>query len=135
MGMDVYGRNPTAPQGEYFRASIWRWPLLVQVITKLCPKETSACKHWDANDGDGLSSRQAIALADALERKLQAGEVALALCDATIVNNAELPVVADIEAWARSQGLKLLHHKAAIDENFVAEFAGFVRASGGFSIW
>jgi hypothetical protein len=81
----------------------------------------------------GLSD--ALALAEALERRLQTGEVALALCDATIGNNAELPVVAAIEAWARSQGLELLHHEAAIDENFVAEFAEFVRASGGFSIW
>ena len=32
MGMDVYGRNPTAPQGEYFRASIDQWPLLAKVI-------------------------------------------------------------------------------------------------------
>jgi hypothetical protein len=73
MGMDVIGRNPTAPQGEYFRASIWQWPLLVKVITTLCPQETSACKHWEFNDGDGLNSAQVVALAEALERKLRSG--------------------------------------------------------------
>lgn len=135
MGMDVCGRNPTAPQGEYFRASIWRWPLLVNVITTLCPEETSACRHWATNEGDGLTDQQALALAEALERKIQTGEVALTLCDATIGGNAKLPVVAAVEAWSRSQGFEVLHHEAGIDENFVAEFAGFVRASGGFSIW
>jgi hypothetical protein len=44
MGMDVCGRNPSAPDGEYFRASIWKWPLLVKIITLLCPWEASACK-------------------------------------------------------------------------------------------
>jgi hypothetical protein len=57
MGMDVSGRNPTSPEGEYFRASIWRWPLLVKVITTLCPQETSPCKHWKTNEGDGLTKR------------------------------------------------------------------------------
>lgn len=30
---------------------------------------------------------------------------------------------------------KLRHDEAVIDENLVAKFAAFVRASGGFSIW
>jgi hypothetical protein len=135
MGMDVSGRNPTAPQGEYFRASIWEWPLLVKVITTLCPQETSACKHWKTNDGAGLNSAQALLLAEALERKLQSGEVAFALCDPAIISNAESPVAASVEALFRSQGLEMVHDEPIIDENFVAKFAAFVRASGGFAIW
>jgi hypothetical protein len=132
MGMDVNGRNPTAPQGEYFRAQIWQWPLLVKVITTLCPQETSSCKHWKTNDGDGLNSAQALALAEALERKLQSGEVAFALCDPAIISNAESPIMARL----RSEGLNILHdEEPTIDEHFVAKFAAFVRASGGFAIW
>jgi hypothetical protein len=88
MGMDVYGRNPTAPQGEYFRASIDQWPLLAKVIKTLCPQETWPCKHWNSNDGDGLTGPQALALAEALEHKLHTGEVAFALCDATIISTS-----------------------------------------------
>jgi hypothetical protein len=136
MGMDVCGWKPTAPHGEYFSASIWQWPLLVKLITTLCPEETSSCKHWDTNDGDGLTAPQALALAEALERKLQAGEVALAVCDASIISDAEIPVGATIEAWLQSKGFGTSRlQEGAINENFVAEFAAFVRASGGFSIW
>jgi hypothetical protein len=134
MGMDVYGRNPTAPEGEYFRASINTWPLLVKVMTTLCPDETSHCK-WEYNDGYGLNGEQALALAEALERKLQSGEVAFALRDPTIISNALPQIAARIDAWARSQGFDVLHQEPVIDEHFVAEFAAFVRASGGFSIW
>jgi hypothetical protein len=135
MGMDVVGRNPTAPEGKYFRASIWQWPVLVKVTTTLCPQETSTCKHWKTNDGDGLNSAQALALAEALERKLRLGEVAFALCDPAIISNAEPQIAAPIEAWFRSQGFDVLHEEPVIDEHFVAEFAAFVRASGGFAIW
>jgi hypothetical protein len=132
MGMDVIGHNPTAPQGEYFRASIWQWPLLVKVITTLCRQETSACKYWEFNDGDGLNNEQALELSEALERKLRSGDVAFALCDPAVISNAESSVVAPLEAFF---GSKLRHDAPIIDENFVAKFAAFVRASGGFSIW
>ena len=136
MGMDVYGRNPTPPQGECFRASIDQWPLLAKVIKTLCPQETWPCKHWNSNDGDGLTGPQALALAEALEHKLHTGEVAFALCDATIISNATLPVVTELEAWAQSQGFKMLSpHEQLIEKSFVAGFAAFVRTSGGFSIW
>jgi hypothetical protein len=122
MGMDVFGQKPTAPRGEYFRASISQRPLLVKVITTLW----SPCKRWETNYGDGLTGPQALALAEALERRLQAGEVAFAFCDVTINSNVELPVVAEIEAWAQSQGFEILRpHEQVIDESFVADFAAF----------
>jgi hypothetical protein len=116
MGMDVSGRNPAAPQGEYFRASIWQWPLLVKVITTLCPQETSACKCWETNDGDGLNSAQARALAEALERKLRSGEVAFALCDPAVISNAESPIAA-LKEWFRSQGFEVLRGAARPDHH------------------
>ena len=135
MGMDVCGHNPSALEGKYFRANIWQWPLLIKVITTLCPQETSGCKYWETNEGDGLNSAQALVLAEALERKLRSGEVAFALCDPAIISNAKSPVAVSIEAWFRSQGFETPHGEAIIDEKFVAEFTAFVRASGGFSIW
>jgi hypothetical protein len=135
MGMDVSGRNPTSPEGEYFRASIWRWPLLVKVITTLCPQETSPCKHWKTNEGDGLNSAQALALAEALERKFRSGEVAAALCDPAIISHAKPSTGAAMEALLRSQGLAFSHEEPIVDEHCVAKFTAFLRASGGFSIW
>ena len=34
--MDVYGKNPTATSGEYFRASIWTWPAIHEITVRLC---------------------------------------------------------------------------------------------------
>src|SRR5262249_6298515 len=133
MGIDVIGHNPTGPEGEYFRASIWHWPLLVKIVTSLCPQETSSCKTWEYNEGDGLNSEQALALAEALQRKLKSGEVAFALCEPTLIGTPKL-ANAVAESF-RSTGLLIEHPEPVIDEHFVARFAAFAHASGGFSIW
>jgi hypothetical protein len=130
--MDVCGRNPSAPEGEYFYASNWRWRLLAKLVTALCPHETSSCEYWFSNDGDGLGNAEAVALADALERKLRSGEFAAALCDPNLISNAKPPIAHTLKAWLVSQGL---HEEPVVDEHLVAEFAAFVRASGGFEIW
>jgi hypothetical protein len=134
MGMDVYGRNPSAPEGEYFCASIWKWQLLAKLVTALCPYETSSCEHWYSNDGDGLDSVEAIALADALEQKLRSGELAAALCEAKLIGDAEPPIPARLKARIGSRVLHL-EREPDVDEHVVDRFAAFVRASGGFSIW
>jgi hypothetical protein len=37
MGMDVFGRKPTAQAGEYFRANGWAWRPIHALIAELCP--------------------------------------------------------------------------------------------------
>jgi hypothetical protein len=133
MGMDVYGRNPAGPEGAYFRASISQWPVLVKIITTLCPQETAGCKYWLTNDGDGLNSTQALALGNAIERKIRSGEVASALRDPVITCKSESPIIAAVEELFGAQSVALCDE--GVDENYVAKFASFVRASGGFSIW
>jgi hypothetical protein len=133
MGMDVYGRNPASPEGAYFRASISQWPLLIKIIMTLCPQEPSGCKHWHTNDGDGLNSAQALALGNAIERKLRSGEVEAALRDPVMTCQPEPPIIAAIEELFGAQSVALCDED--VDENYVAKFASFVRASGGFSIW
>jgi hypothetical protein len=133
MGMDVIGHKPTGLEGEYFRASIWHWPILVKIITTLCPQETSSCKAWEYNGGDGLDNEEALALAEALERKLQSGEVAFALCDPALISAPKL-ANAFAESF-ESRGIVIEHPEPVIDQHFVAKFAAFVRSSGGFSIW
>ena len=45
MGMDVIGRNPDSPRGEYFRATIWSWRPIHGLIIELC---------WDLLDEDTM---------------------------------------------------------------------------------
>ena len=55
MGMDVVGRNPSAEAGEYFRANVWSWrpihDLIVQLCSDLLDEETLVGIGY--NDGAG----------------------------------------------------------------------------------
>lgn len=75
MGMDVFGRKPTAEQGKYFRRNIWGWRRLAKCVTELAPQETRSCTHWHTNDGDGLNKAQSIRLADKLDELLASGAI------------------------------------------------------------
>lgn len=70
MGMDIYGKAPANETGEYFRRNAWGWRPLATLCCTLCPKETAACTYWQSNDGDGLDANEAVALANALDEKI-----------------------------------------------------------------
>ena len=36
MGMDVVGRNPSTEAGKYFRANVWSWRPIHNLIVQLC---------------------------------------------------------------------------------------------------
>jgi hypothetical protein len=73
MGMDVFGRNPSSKEGEYFRNNVWRWHPLAHYCTDIAPDVTAQCKNWHSNDGDGLDERNSLLLADALQREIDSG--------------------------------------------------------------
>ena len=132
IGMDVIGRNPTAPEDEYFRASIWHWPLLVKLSRHCARKRRRTVKRGEYNDGDGLDREQALALAEALEQKLRSGEVAHALCDPSLISTQMAIAVAE---WCGSRGMVIEYPAPIKDEHYVAKFAAFVPASGASQIW
>jgi hypothetical protein len=76
MGMDVYGKNPTAETGEYFRNNVWWWrPLWDYCLTvhgDLCEK----VENGHSNDGDGLDAFDASLLSDRLLNDLATGVTA-----------------------------------------------------------
>lgn len=77
MGMDVYGQEPTAAIGEYFRRNVWGWRPLANYILDSAPEElTQRCVYWHTNDGDGLPAKHAKHLAELLRGQLAKGEVA-----------------------------------------------------------
>ena len=71
MGMDVHGKN----NGAYFRRSVWGWHPLADLVCRLAPDLTSACKRWHTNDGDGLEEPLSLALAARLRAALKDGTV------------------------------------------------------------
>ena len=75
MGMDVYGTEPTAPEGEYFQRNVWGWRPLATLCQRLAPAIAARCTHWDTNDADGLDATDAAALAEVLEHALASGAI------------------------------------------------------------
>jgi hypothetical protein len=73
MGMDVYGKNPKAPEGEYFRANVWFWRPLADYVCSIAPELCCKCQYWQSNDGDGLEASDSIQLAERLQAELDAG--------------------------------------------------------------
>ena len=126
MGMDVYGRNQA-----YFRASIWRWPALLQLIHKANQDSNLELdlKGWQWNDGCGLDTQEDCnALADALEKIVFP-------CKASVVfaagNNDDGTHIG--LALASTLGLNVTFE---VDLGHVKEFISFLRnCGGGFSIW
>lgn len=72
MGMDVHGIK----NGAYFRRSVWGWHPLAELVCKVAPDLSSACKRWHTNDGDGLEEPLSTALAQRLRAALDDGTVA-----------------------------------------------------------
>lgn len=75
MGMDVFGIDPTRPEGEHFRRNVWRWRPLAELVCTLAPSITCGCIHWQSNDGDGLGEDDAKDLARVLRRALKSGRI------------------------------------------------------------
>lgn len=76
MGMDVYGKAPDAPEGEYFRANVWDWRPLATYVCTVAPEITAHCALWHSNDGDGLDAENSRALAKVLREHIDSGELA-----------------------------------------------------------
>src|SRR5215813_7776637 len=73
MTMDVYGKEPRAPEGEYFQASNLRWHPLADYVCEVAPEIAHKCQYWHTNDGDGLNACDSIRLADRLQAEVDAG--------------------------------------------------------------
>ena len=81
MGMDVYGKAPETEEGKYFRASVWSWHPIADMVTAWYPSLTGNCQYWHSNDGDGLDAEDAKRLGDALAKDIEAGTVRVAIAE------------------------------------------------------
>lgn len=143
MGMDVYGRAPKSKKGEYFRASIWSWPGILDSIYETGVLPEKLVERMAYNDGAGPDETQAIALADALDAK-----VASLPKDASFVNDESHYANVGTATVAR-QAHDILSSMPgdlvssftpngpdfSVDVEFIKEFAEFCRNSGGFEVW
>lgn len=159
MGMDVYGRKHTSPEGEYFRNNVWWWRPLADYVLKVAPEAlTGKCKHWHTNDGAGLNAADSAKLADLLQDEVDAGRTKTYervytseqertpnepcdLCEATGTRKpvpqrgaGDLATGIKCNACSGTGMVRPYSTQYPFREENVVEFVKFLRAGGGFRI-
>ena len=134
MGMDVYGKAPTADAGEYFRANIWSWRPIHELIEKANVLPQKMVEEMGFNDGAGPDKQGALLLAASLENMLDGmdDEHCFMLSD-----EIDGPVAALLSAL-NTQGVEVVSPRGPVyqaEVSHVREFIEFCRQSGGFEVW
>jgi len=147
MGMDVYGIEPRSAKGDYFRASVWSWHPLWELVTSACGmnEELSRAEY---------SQYIAEHIANTLEAQLAAGNIkkyikdreemlqALPLIECEICGGTgyrQPPPVCGpghdpCNGCATTGQVKQHVTWYNMRESTVEEFAEFCRHSGGFRV-
>jgi hypothetical protein len=112
MGLEIIGLNPKSKTGNLLIWHLSAWCPLADHIIETCPSDiTGKCRHWYSSDWDGLVESDALVIADILDEQVNSG--AAEAC----------------EIASRKRDRKYYLH-----EGIIAEFAAFLRDSGGFII-
>jgi hypothetical protein len=152
--MDVYGKSPVSPKGEFFRRSVWGWHPLWEYCEETAPEITYKVVYGHSNDGDGLGAEDSIELSRHLREEIAYGRTAryvrerddrlaalpdepCRICDGTgrrlpppEVGPGELPC-----NGCNSRGkVRPSETHYGLDVEDVREFAEFLNDCGGFEI-
>jgi hypothetical protein len=138
MGYDLYGMNPRNPAGEYFRSSIWTWPMFHSLIAETQVLGEEALESICYNDGYEISNQEAIAIGNGIS---------------AIINNADndaiyAPVNANessirmanmgnqLAEMLTGQGVDVIKSgDEFVNKPYIQEFVDFCLASGGFNVY
>jgi hypothetical protein len=133
--MDVYGRNPSAPAGRYFRASVWSWRPIHALVIRLCPDlldEETLAKMGYNNGAGPADQRTCTKMANRFERWLEhhAGGHGLesdlrVTPDGRFVFPGEAAANPDLETVSAYE----------VADEHLKEWVEFLRHCGGFEVW
>jgi hypothetical protein len=155
MGMTVVGLSPLSEQGKFFYHGVWHWHPLWEYCEHVAPDLIPADNLGYSNDGWGLNERDALALADRLNKALASGETQIyeegykILLETLPPESCEFCGGTEHRAPLPDHGPGLLHCShcggtgtvANFKTNFsftvenVRQFAAFLRDCGGFQIY
>ena len=136
MGMDVTGRNPISPAGEYFRANEWSWRPIHVLIRELCSDllDEETLELIGCNDGAGPPDQSICTkMANRFElwmkhnvrgSSLDVPEMRVTE-DGHLVSEEELAENPDIET----------HTPYHVKDEHLKEWIEFLRYCGGFQVW
>ena len=148
MGMDVYGREPSTPEGEYFRRNVWGWHPLWDLVEDLFPELASGVESPHTNDGDGLAAVEAAELGHSLKIALNSGAVERWLWGREVLleripnrpcprceGSADDPYdPTGCTVCVGTGEVKPFERNYSTDAESVDQFATFLIGSGGFNI-
>jgi hypothetical protein len=133
MGMDVFGVAPKSEAGKYFRANIWSWRPIHELIEKANVLPPHIVEGMAFNDGYGPNEQESLLLAAALENMLDGmdDEHTFMLSD-----EVDGPVAALLSAL-NDRGVEIVSPRGPVyqaEVSHVREFIEFCRESGGFEV-
>jgi hypothetical protein len=134
MGMDVYGRSPSAPAGRYFRASVWSWRPIHALVARLCPDllDAETLDGLGYNGGAGpQDQRTCTDMAARFDRWLEhhAGGHGLE-SDLRVTRDGRLVTAEE----AADPDLETVSAYEVADDH-LKEWVEFLRHCGGFEVW
>ena len=139
MGMDVFGIEPTADTGRYFRASIWQWRPLWEQMKALCgdflSDEMLAAMAY--NDGAGPREQSTCTkIADRLEQWLHTDSRSKFVIDReqTSLRVASNGCLVSCETLSEEEESNS-KSPYSVTRQEIEEFIEFLRDCGGFSVW
>lgn len=138
MGYDLYGLNPRNPAGEYFRSTIWTWPMFHSLIEETQVLGEEALEGICFNDGYEITNQEAIAIGygilniindakdDAIYAPVGPNESFTKIND---MANQLVAVLTSQEAKVTRGGDEF------VNKAYIQEFIDFCLASGGFGVY
>ena len=135
MGMDVWGCNPTAPAGKYFRANIWSWRPIQALIHELCsdlldePTLVRLGVNVGAGPRDAAVCRE---MANRFDRWLEQHTDGHGL-DLGLRVTPDGRFVTETELATNPQLETLSPYK--VQDEHLKEWVEFLRSCGGFEVW
>ena len=125
MGMDVYGINPKADNGDYFRANVWYWRPLWQCVEYFCNDILSKedIENGKMNNAYEYNERLAKQISDRLEEAVKNKKI-------HEFEKERNEYISNIEDKQDRE----FYSSYKFDVDFVMDFAKFCEQSGGFSI-
>jgi hypothetical protein len=136
MGMDVFGRNPSAEYGQYFRASIWSWRPLYEQIVALCDDllDKEVLSGMAYNEGAGPEDQETCTrMAERFESALAVYQDGFIVPDESVRVNEKGRFVSP-EEIARNPNLKT-YSPYRTNREHVQVWITFLRHCGGFEVW
>lgn len=151
MGIDIKARKPQNEDGRWYQNSWWGWRPVAEYVLEHVSLPEKETEYWGSNDGQKVSAKSAVKIADYIDAALGSGELQTYVAE----RDAALAALPDEPCeYCKTTGTRhwddgdrecnVCHgngkvrpvgtwYRLTVEE--VKSFGAFCRKSGGFEIW